>query len=87
MNVTIDPKHKEHKMAYTLDSTVGQILDDTGAVKILEKHVPGISSNPMLMFAKGMTLKAIIAMPPAKEAGLTEDMVNKVLAEINAIKK
>jgi hypothetical protein len=74
-------------MAYTLDSTVGEILDNTGAVKILEKHVPGISSNPMLMFAKGMTLKAVIATPPAKQAGLTEDMVKKVLAEINAVKK
>lgn len=74
-------------MAYTLDSTVGEVLDDTGAVKILEKHVPGISSNPMLMFAKGMTLKAIIATPPAKQAGLTEDLVKKVLAEINAVKK
>jgi hypothetical protein len=74
-------------MAYTLDSTVGEILDDTGAVKILEKHVPGISSNPMLLFATGMTLKAIVATPPAKQAGLTEDMVKKVLAEINAVKK
>lgn len=74
-------------MAYTLDSTVGQILDDTGAVKILEKHVPGISKNPMLAFAKGMTLKAVVATPPAKQAGLTEDMVKKVLAEINALKK
>lgn len=74
-------------MAYTLDSTVGEILDNTGAVKILEKHVPGISGNPMLMFAKGMTLKAILAVPQAKDAGLTEDMVKKVLAEINALKK
>ena len=74
-------------MAYTLETKVGEILDDTNAVKILEKHVPGISKNPMLGMAKGMTLKAILAMPQAKQAGLTEDMVTKVLAEINAIKK
>jgi len=74
-------------MAYTLDSTVGEILEDTGAVKILEKHVPGITSNPMLAFAKGMTLKTILSMPQARQAGLTEDMVSKVLAEINALKK
>lgn len=73
-------------MAYTLDTTVGEILDDTGAVKILEKHVPGISKNPMLGLAKGFSLKQILAMPQAKEAGLTEDMVEKVLAEINAKK-
>lgn len=74
-------------MAYTMDTTVGEILKDTHAVGILEKHVPGISKNPMIGMAKGLTLKAILAMPPAKEAGLTEDMVKKVLTEINAVKK
>ncbi len=74
-------------MAYTLDTTVGTILEDTGAVKVLEKHVPGISKNPMIGMAKGFTLKQILSMPQAKEFGLTEDMVNKVLTEINALKK
>lgn len=74
-------------MAYTLDTTVGTILEDTGAVKILEKHVPGISKNPMIGMAKGFTLKQILALPQAKEFGLTQEMVEKVLTEINAIKK
>jgi hypothetical protein len=74
-------------MAYTLDTTVGTIMDDTNAVKILEKYVPGISKNPMLGLAKGMALKSLLAMPQAKQAGITEDMVKKVLAEINALKK
>ncbi len=73
-------------MTYTMDTKVGLILDDTGAVKILEKYVPGISKNPMVGLAKGMTLKALLAMPQAKEAGITEEMVKKVLAEINARK-
>jgi hypothetical protein len=78
---------KENKMAYTLDTKVGEILDDTNAVEILEKHVPGISKNPMLALASGMTLKSILAMPQAKDAGITEEMVEKVLAEINKQKK
>jgi hypothetical protein len=41
----------------------------------------------MIGLAKGMTLKTLLAMPQAKEAGITEDMVKKVLAEINALKK
>jgi hypothetical protein len=71
-------------MAYTLDTKVGEILKDTRAVEILERHAPGVSKNPMLGMASGMTLRSIIAMPQAKEAGITEDMVQKVLAEINA---
>jgi len=74
-------------MAYTLDTKVGDILKDTHAVEILEKYVPGISKNPMLGLAKGMTLKSLLDMPQAKQAGITEDMVKKVLAEINALKK
>jgi hypothetical protein len=77
---------KETAMAYTLDTTVGTILKDTQAVEILEKYVPGISKNPMLGLAKGMTLKSLLAMPQARQAGITEEMVTKVLAEINARK-
>jgi hypothetical protein len=74
-------------MTYTLDSTVGTILDDTNAVEILEKYAPGVSKNPMIGLAKGMTLKALLALPQARDAGVTEEMVTKVLAEINAQKK
>lgn len=73
-------------MAYTLDTKVGDILDDTHALEILEKYAPGISKNPMIGLAKGMTLKTLLAMPQAKEAGITEEMVKKVLTEINARK-
>jgi hypothetical protein len=77
---------KESSMPYTLDSKVGDILKDTKAVETLEKYVPGISKNPMIGMAKMMTLKSLLAMPQARQAGITEDMVNRVLAEINALK-
>jgi len=73
-------------MAYTLDTKVGEILKDTHAVEVLERYAPGVSNNPMIGLASGMTLKSVIAMPQAKQAGLTEEMVLKVLAEINARK-
>lgn len=73
-------------MSYTLDTKVGDILKDTHALEILEKYAPGLSKNPMIGLAKGMTLKALLAMPQAKDAGITAEMVEKVLAEINARK-
>ena len=73
-------------MAYTLDTKVGEILKDSHAVEIFERHAPGVSKNPMIGFAKGMSLKALAAMPQAKQAGVTEEMILKVLAEINARK-
>ena len=73
-------------MAYTLDTKVGDILKDARAVKIFERYAPGVSKNPMLGLAKGMSLKSLLAMPQAKQAGITEEMVSKVLAEINTHK-
>ena len=65
-------------MAYTLDTKVGDILKDTHALEILEKHVPGVSKNPMIGMAKGFSLKQILSMPQAKDAGLTEDEIRIV---------
>lgn len=73
-------------MAYTLDTKVGDLLKDTQAVQVFERYAPGISKNPMIGLAKGMTLKSLLAMPQAKQAGITEEMVSKVLAEVNARK-
>ena len=73
-------------MAYSLDTKVGEILKDTHAVEILERYAPGVSKNPMIGLATGMTLRSLLAMPQAKQYGITEDMVQKVLAEINARK-
>jgi hypothetical protein len=82
-----NPSDQGEKMAYTLDTKVGEILKDTKALEVLEKYAPGVSKNPMIGLAKGMTLKALLAMPQAKDAGITEEMVTKVLKEINALKK
>ncbi|HPC06966.1 MAG TPA: hypothetical protein PLI60_09620 [Anaerolineaceae bacterium] len=73
-------------MAYTLTSKVGELLKDPNAVKILEKYVPGVTKNPMIGLAKTMTLKTLLGMPQAKQYGITEEMVVKVLGEINAKK-
>jgi branched-subunit amino acid aminotransferase/4-amino-4-deoxychorismate lyase len=73
-------------MVYTLLSKVGALLKDPKAVKILEQYVPGITKNPMIALAKGMTLESLLALPQAKQAGITKEMVNKVLTEINGKK-
>ena len=70
-------------MAYTLDTTVDELLKDTRAVEVLERYVPGVSSNPMLSMASGMTIKSLLAMPQAQQYGITEEKVQEVLKEIN----
>ncbi len=70
-------------MAFTLDSTLGQIIDDPQAKAVLEQYIPGVSANPMLAMAKGMSLNMVLAMPQAAQYGITKDKVETVLAEIN----
>jgi hypothetical protein len=70
-----------------LDTKVGEILSDPQAVAILESYVSGASKNPMLEMAKDMTLRSIIDLPQAKQAGITEEMALSVLAEVNKLKK
>jgi hypothetical protein len=73
-------------MDYTLLTKVGTLLKDDKAVEIIEKYAPGLSKNPLIGMAKGMTLKAILGFPQAKQMGLTEENIKNVLEEINASK-
>jgi len=70
-------------MDYTLLTKVGTLLKDPRAVEIIEKYAPGISKNPLIGMAKSMTLKAILGVPQAKQFGLTEEILENVLGEIN----
>lgn len=72
-------------MAFTLDTTLGEILDHPQAKAILDKHVPGASSHPMIELARGMSLKMILALPQAAQIGLTQERAEAVLAEINKV--
>jgi hypothetical protein len=70
-------------MTFTLDTTLGEILDDPQAKAVLDKQLPGMSSNPMLAMAKGMSLNMILSMPQAAQLGLTKEKAEAILAEVN----
>ena len=53
------------------------------AKAILEQYLPGISTNPMVAMAKGMTLNMLLAMPQAAQLGLTKEKAEAILAEVN----
>ena len=70
-------------MKVTLDTTLGTLLDDPKAKVVVEKYVPGISTNPMIAMVKGMTLNNLLALPQAAQFGITKEKVEHVLVEIN----
>ncbi len=70
-------------MAFTLDTTLGTLLDNPQAKAVLEQYLPGISTNPMVAMAKGMTLNMLLAMPQAAQLGLTKEKAEAILVEVN----
>ena len=71
---------------FTLDTTLGELLDDPQAKALLDKHVPGVSTNPMVSMAKGMSLNMVLSMPQAAQLGLTREKVDAFLAEANKMR-
>ncbi len=53
-------------MALTVDSKIGDIIADPKGKAVLEKHLPGMSTQPTIAMAKGLTLKMIAPMSAGK---------------------
>jgi len=70
-------------MAYTLNTTLGELLKDPQAKAILDQYLPGASTNPLVAMAAGMSLNMILTMPQAAQLGLTKEKAEAILAEIN----
>lgn len=70
-------------MTYTLETKIGTLLDDPRVKLIVERKMPGATTNPMLAMVKGMTINAILAMPQAANMGFTKEKAEALLAEVN----
>ena len=68
-------------MAYTMDTTMGDILSNPEAVKVLDELMPGASTNPMMKMAKGFSLGKIAKTPAAK---VSVDQVQQLVDALNA---
>ena len=72
-------------MTLSMASRLGEILKDPRYIKILDKHIPGISKNPQISMGSGMSIKILVSLPPAKAVGFTKDKLEAVIAEINTL--
>ena len=70
-------------MTFTLNSTLGELLDNPQARAVIDKQAPGVSTHPMVGMARGMSIGMIVSMPQAAQLGLTKEKAEALLAEIN----
>lgn len=63
-------------MAYCIDTTVGELLDNAAPRAVIDRLMPELPSHPQIGMARGMSLKAIA---PFSGGIITEEL----LAEAN----
>ncbi len=69
-------------MALTIQSSLGELLDDEQTRTILEKHIPGISSHPQIAMGRGFPLGIVANFSGGM---ITDDMVKAVEADLAAL--
>ena len=67
------------ELKFTLDSTLGEILDEPLGMKMMEEMLPELVHNPMIEYARRMTLAEGISSAPEVKA-----VYEAVLKELNA---
>ena len=65
----------------TLDTPVGQLLDNSATKAVLDKDMPGLSTSPHLAMARTMSLRQIAQYPQAK---LTPAKLQMIQADLDA---
>ncbi len=69
-------------MAFTTQSTIGDLLDNEATKAIMEKHIPGISTHPMIGMGRGFAL-AMVA--PMSGGMITPELLAKIEADLKAL--
>ncbi len=72
-------------MPYSIQSTLQELLSNEQAKAVIERHMPGASSHPDLPMAMHMTLQQISYYPEAAQAGLTQEKLQAIDAELKLL--
>jgi hypothetical protein len=69
-------------MSFSIESKLGDLLDNEATKAILEKHLPGISAHPQIAMGKGFALSMV-----AKFSGglITEEALAKIGADLASV--
>lgn len=69
-------------MGYSIDSKVGELLDNSSTSQILEKHLPGINKHPQIGMARGFAL-----VTAAKYAGglISQEALKKIDSDLRSL--
>lgn len=68
--------------SFSINSTLGDLLDNEASKTVLEKHLPGISTHPQIAMGRGFPLKMV-----ANFSGglITSEALEKVDADLKVL--
>ncbi len=69
-------------MAFTLDTTIGDLMKHPQAVALLDHYMPGFQSHPMFGMAQRVSLRTVAGMSGGK---ITPEMLDKLEARLAAL--
>lgn len=70
-------------MAYTMDTTISDLVADPRVKPAIDQYFPGLSNSPMLGMVSGLTLRMAVNNPLAPQLGITQSQVDAFLVEVN----
>jgi hypothetical protein len=72
-------------MALSYDSKLADLINNPDYKAIFDKHIPGLSSNPMVAMGKKLAIKYLMKQPQAKGMGFTQEKVDAIIEECNLL--
>jgi len=68
----------------TSDTDIGTLLDDPAAAEILEKHMPGFTTNSQVSMTRALTLVSLKSFAPDMVTNEALEKIDADLAELDA---
>lgn len=69
-------------MTFSVDSKVGELLDNPKTKAILVKHIPSITKNQLIDMARMMSLRDVADHPAAE---ITPDKLSAIELDFNSL--
>ena len=69
-------------MALSIDSKVGELLDNAQSKAVLDKHLPEFSGNPQVAMARNFSLKMAAGFSGGK---ITPDILTAINTDLAAL--
>ncbi|MBA3035651.1 MAG: hypothetical protein FP814_04075 [Desulfobacterium sp.] len=69
-------------MGFSEKSTLKEVMENESSKAVMEKHVPGISTNPMLKMGYSMSLKKVSGIP---QTGISAEKLKAILDDLSKL--